>query len=67
MLLVLRFLEGDERLAPSFEALRAQAEGLGLLGERPSWDGSTRRPVVSQNSAVRSQNRRPDGAANSAE
>jgi len=53
MLLVLRFLEGDERLAPSFEALRAQAEELGLLGERPSWDGSTRSPATYEQSIRR--------------
>lgn len=42
MLLVLRHLEGDPRLARSFEALRADAEALGLLGTTVNWTGTRR-------------------------
>ena len=52
-LLVLRFLEGDERLAPSFETLRAQAEEFGLLGRRTAWDGTERDSTTYERSIAR--------------
>ena len=60
LLLILRLLEHDPRLASAFAALRADAESAGLLGCSLDWHGATRPSTYER--AIRRLGAPPDPA-----